>query len=215
MNNEVVLVPKTMNTANNATNKTMITLSCLSHVKRNTDGHRPPAPPAYVLLSAVVDRSGSMASMGNVPATGLRDFIAEHKKLAKEGNIIKFSLTTFDNVAETWYNGVDLATMPDISAAEMTKMVAPRGLTLLVDTFMQRLHALERQVVNTVNSLPRATRDLKPKIIARHLFTFVLNSWWAKVYGTSSPGHLPKAPPLNPKPRRVVFGLRSRASGWL
>ena len=166
MNNEVVLVPKTMNTANNATNKTMNTLSCLSHVKRDTDGHRPPAPPAYVLLSAVVDRSGSMASMGNVPATGLRDFIAEHKKLAKEGNIIKFSLTTFDNVAETWYNGVDLATMPDISAAEMTKMVAPRGLTLLVDTFMERLHALERQVVNTVNSLPRATRDLKPKIVA-------------------------------------------------
>ena len=144
----------------------MNTLSCLSHVKRDTDGHRPPAPPAYVLLSAVVDRSGSMSTMGNVPATGLRDFIAEHKKLAKEGNIIKFSLTTFDNVAETWYNGVDLATMPDISDAEMANMVTPRNMTLLVDTFMERLHALERQVVNTVSGFSPAIQALKPKIVA-------------------------------------------------
>lgn len=140
-------------------------LSCLNNVKRQNASQRPPVPPAVVLLDAVVDRSGSMGNLAGVPDTGIRDFIAQHKKLPKKTKV-RFSLTTFDNTAQTYYDAVDLHTMADISAEKMQEMVQPRGTTLLVDTVMKRLHSLERQLAKEIALIQPSVIQLKPKIVA-------------------------------------------------
>jgi hypothetical protein len=145
----------------------MTTLSCLSHVKRGQDGVRPSAPPALVLLEAVVDRSGSMGSLGNIPANGVMGFITKHQELARLSRTkTLFTLTTFDDIAETPIDGVNLRSWLCPSARDMTVMVSPRGLTRLIDTFMERLHALERRLTHFHRTLPRKARSLNPKIVA-------------------------------------------------
>ena len=144
-----------------------MTLSCLSHVKRVSGGARPDTPPLTVILEAVVDRSGSMASLGQVPATGVMEFIQTHQKLARRtGTKTLFSLTTFDDVAETPINEVDLRRWLCVSPPELAGMVSPRGLTRLVDTFMERLHSLERRVKAVHAGFTRQVRALRPKTVA-------------------------------------------------
>ena len=144
-----------------------MTLSCLSHVKRVSGGARPDTPPLTVILEAVVDRSGSMASLGQVPATGVMEFIQTHQKLARRtGTKTLFSLTTFDDVAETPINEVDLRRWLCVSPIGLAIMVSPRGLTRLVDTFMERLHSLERRVKAVHAGFTRQVRALRPKTVA-------------------------------------------------
>ena len=145
----------------------MTTLSCLSHVKRGQDAARPDVPASLVIIEAVVDRSGSMSSLGTVPATGVMDFIKQHQTLARRNKTkTLFTLTTFDDTAETPIDAVDLRSWLCPSAAALSQMVYPRGLTRLVDTFMERLHALERRLTRFNRGLSRQVRALKPKVVA-------------------------------------------------
>tara|TARA_Y100000817_G_scaffold297135_1_gene273232 strand:- start:1612 stop:2466 length:855 start_codon:yes stop_codon:yes gene_type:complete len=142
-----------------------MSLSCLKNVKRAKNAPRPKAAPAVAILEVVADRSGSMSSLGPVPATGIRDFIQQHKQLPQKTKVV-FSLTTFDDTATTYYDGVDLHAMPDITDEKMTEMVQPRGMTLLVDTAMKRLHSLERRLAKEIAAMPPKVRQLKPKVVA-------------------------------------------------
>ena len=147
--------------------KTM-SLSCLSHVKRvpDADGNlfRPPSPALIVVTEVVVDRSGSMKKLGSAPTEGLLGFIGEQKRLAREtGAQVYFSLTSFDDTAETWIDNVPIDQV-NPSSAELVGMIFPRGRTLLVDTLYARLCGLSIKVRSIVQSLPREIRDLKPKI---------------------------------------------------
>ena len=145
----------------------MTTLSCLSHVKRGQDGARPDVPASLVIIEAVVDRSGSMSSLGTVPAMGVMDFIKQHQTLARRNKTeTQFTLTTFDDTAETPIDAVDLRSWLCPSAAALSQMVYPRGLTRLIDTFMERLHALERRLTRFNRGLSRQVRALKPKVVA-------------------------------------------------
>lgn len=145
----------------------MTTLSCLSHVKRGQDTARPDVPASLVIIEAVVDRSGSMASLGTVPATGVMDFIKQHQTLARRNKTkTLFTLTTFDDTAETPIDAVDMRSWLRPSPTALAQMVYPRGLTRLIDTFMERLHALERRLVRFNRGLSRQVRALKPKVVA-------------------------------------------------
>ena len=145
----------------------MTTLSCLSHVKRGQDGARPDVPASLVIIEAVVDRSGSMSSLGTVPAMGVMDFIKQHQTLARRNKTeTQFTLTTFDDAAETPIDAVDLRSWLCPSATALAQMVYPRGLTRLIDTFMERLHALERRLTRFNRGLSRQVRALKPKVVA-------------------------------------------------
>ena len=145
----------------------MIALSCLTHVKRGPDGARPDVPASLVIIEAVVDRSGSMSTLGSVPATGVMNFITQHQELARRNKTkTLFTLTTFDDTAETPIDAVNLRAWLPPTPNALAQMVAPRGLTRLVDTFMERLHALERRLTRFHRALSRQVRDLKPKAVA-------------------------------------------------
>jgi hypothetical protein len=145
----------------------MTTLSCLSHVKRGQDTARPDVPASLVIIEAVVDRSGSMSTLGSVPATGVMDFIKQHQTLARRNKTkTLFTLTTFDDTAETPIDAVDMRSWLCPSPTALAQMVYPRGLTRLIDTFMERLHALERRLVRFNRGLSRQVRALKPKVVA-------------------------------------------------
>ena len=145
----------------------MTTLSCLSHVKRGQDTARPDVPASLVIIEAVVDRSGSMASLGTVPATGVMDFIKQHQTLARRNKTkTLFTLTTFDDTAETPIDAVDMRSWLCPSPTALAQMVYPRGLTRLIDTFMERLYALERRLTRFNRGLSPQVRALKPKVVA-------------------------------------------------
>ena len=156
------------------TNKaTMITLSCLNHVKRVLDPEsgkfvRPPAPPIYAVIDLTVDRSGSMASMGRAVSNGVAEFIkAQRDQGRKSGTKTYFSLTSFDDDAETFHDNIDLAaSLPsDWTKDKLDEMLFPRGLTRLIDTMMERVLALQWKIRDIVHNLPRKLRMLKPKIV--------------------------------------------------
>jgi len=145
----------------------MSPLSCLCHVKRAANGVRPDAPPAFVILEVVADRSGSMATLGDVPAAGLLNFMKQHQTLAQHHEAkTLFTLTTFDDVSETPIDAVDMRTWLCPSPPAVAQMIYPRGLTRLIDTFMERLHALERRLLRHRQQLPRKVASLHPKIVA-------------------------------------------------
>ena len=153
----------------------MIALSCLKHVKRNRlpDGSlsaRPDAPAAYVVLSVVYDRSGSMATMDVAARAGLRNFVMEHKVLAvknkKAGTKTFFSLTTFDSTADTYFKDVDITTLSPFTPTQMQAMCAPRAMTRLVDTMYEQLVAINRKIRTIVTAMPRKVAVLHPKIVS-------------------------------------------------
>jgi hypothetical protein len=168
-------MPKNTQPAKNLKNlkNLKMTLSCLKHVKRIPDTdtgklERPPAPPVINVLEVILDRSGSMKSLGDIPREGLENFMSEQQRFAKEtGAKTYVSLTTFDTTAETYYDAVDITTIPlPFTDAQMRVMVQPRDCTRLVDTMMERLMAINHKIAAIVREQPKEVRTLKPKISA-------------------------------------------------
>ena len=147
-----------------------MSLSCLYHVKRSADSEsgavvRPPAPAHYTFLELCVDRSGSMSSFHDIPMKGSRDFMAKHQSLAKKtGTKTFFSFTSFDDVAKVWFDNVDITTMTIPFGTQLSDMLRPRGCTLLIDTMYERMVVMRRHIKELVKGMPRAVRNLKPKI---------------------------------------------------
>ena len=166
-------MPKNTQPAKKNLKNLKMTLSCLKHVKRISDPdtgklERPPAPPVINVLELVVDRSGSMATLGDIPREGLENFMSEQQIFAKETGAKTFvSLTTFDTTAKTYYDAVDITTIPlPFTDAQMREMVQPRDCTRLVDTMMERLMAINHKITAIVREQPKEVRALKPKISA-------------------------------------------------
>ena len=151
----------------------MISLACLNHVKRvrNPDTGafvRPPAPPIYAVIDLTVDRSGSMASMGDAVSNGVAEFIkAQRDQARKSGAKTYFSLTSFDDDAETFHDNIDLAqSLPsDWTKESLEEMLYPRGMTRLIDTMMERIMAMQWKIRDIVKKMPAKLRMLKPKIV--------------------------------------------------
>ena len=91
---------------------------------------------------------------------GMDNFLHSQRRIARKKKIkTLFSLTTFDDVAETYYEKVDLATFNlPLLDADKQRMFYPRGLTLLRDTLMRRLCAASRARKELLASMTPAER---------------------------------------------------------
>ena len=114
----------------------MSSLSCLSHVKRENDSARPPAPTLYTDVCWCGDRSGSMSTMGSAPFSGAKNFMKEHKKNSeKMKNIIGYHVefTSFDDKSETHFSD-DATKITEKDTENAGLAMIPRGCTKFYDT---------------------------------------------------------------------------------
>ena len=144
-----------------------MTLSCLSAVKRIKDNkfQRPPAIPVAVFAGFTGDRSGSMSTMGNIPAEGLYDWIKSQASSAiNNGQQAFISVTTFDDKAELKMDNIPAKNIV-ISAQQCREWMTPRGCTRLYDTAIEDLARLQRREKEYRASLSPATRLLSPRTV--------------------------------------------------
>lgn len=97
-------------------------------------------------IELIVDRSSSMASMGDKVVKGLNQFLRTQHDGAAADETISATLTTFDSTVEVVWEGKCVAgptrdLPPTVSAAD----VRPRGTTALVDAIGQTLSRVERE----------------------------------------------------------------------
>ncbi len=144
-------------------NMSQIPLACLNRVKRtkvNGVWSARARPLTHQIVEAIVDRSGSMGNLWASTSQGMDNFLHSQRRIAREKKInTTFSLTTFDDTAETYYDKVDLASFNlPLLDADKQKMFYPRGMTLLRDTLMKRLCAASRARKELLASMTPAER---------------------------------------------------------
>lgn len=89
-----------------------------------------PLDDKHTVIAMVVDRSGSMKTMGDEVHGGCNAYLDEQRKTdAEDGGRTDVIFTRFDNRAETIYDGVTLSQVPAITKED----VKPRGGTALYD----------------------------------------------------------------------------------
>jgi hypothetical protein len=138
-----------------------MTLSCLTHTKR-TSTSRPSAPPVYTDTVWCGDRSGSMGSMGRSPQEGARGFLEEHKKMAmdlkcKNGYFVEF--TTFDDIANTYYDG-DAQKIQERDLAIAESAMVPRGMTRFYDTAIECIGRQQDRIDAIFQTFPKNVQKL-------------------------------------------------------
>jgi hypothetical protein len=90
-----------------------------------------PPGPTKAFLAMLVDRSGSMGSLGGEVLTGIQTYLEEMKASdAEDGSSTSVLMATFDNKYELAHDGLDL---PDALKAISQADVQPRGMTALWD----------------------------------------------------------------------------------
>ena len=100
-------------------------------------------------LSMLVDRSGSMASMGNEVSGGCNAYLDGQRKTdSEDGNTTAVSFAVFDNVAERVRPAGPLSQQAPITNAE----VAPRGGTALYDS----IAAVIADTITQLHAVPTA-----------------------------------------------------------
>ena len=139
-----------------------ITLSCLSHVKRGADGVRPDPIPFHVDSTAVIDRSGSMASVLPGAIAGVRGFAEDQQARNDDSH---FEFVSFDDKVEIPYSGpTRLMTFLDVDACVAS--VYARDMTRLYDTAIEAIARQDKRLTAWQTSLPRAVRvRLQPKMV--------------------------------------------------
>ena len=90
-------------------------------------------------IAVVVDRSGSMSSMGSEVVGGFNAFI--EKQIIEEGEC-HATIVRFDNEVEILKHGINLQ---EIEPADETTFL-PRGMTALYDAIYQTTKAVEKKV---------------------------------------------------------------------
>jgi len=107
-------------------------------------------------LTVVIDRSGSMYSMGGAPLKALNVFIEEQQGAAIADNRLNTTslrIVTFDDRVELAYDG------PLASASIDAEAVSPRGSTRLLDTAAEELIA-QRMRVKALRAQGRNATEL-------------------------------------------------------
>merc|ERR1712195_188345 len=104
----------------------------------------PTPPPTTCHLTMIVDRSGSMCSLGDAVLEGIRTYLQEFAAADKTNNVSTTVLfSTFDNVYEVKHNGISIA---DAQHAITQSDIEPRGMTALHDAIGQGLSDTEQAV---------------------------------------------------------------------
>ena len=85
-------------------------LSSFEIIKRRNNDQPTPLHSVATDLEVVVDKSGSMSSMQDVPAEQIHQLIKDQHELAlEEGRKITISVTVFDTASNTVMDHVDLS----------------------------------------------------------------------------------------------------------
>lgn len=99
--------------------------------------------PVHTHIAMLIDRSGSMQSMGSEVASGVNAYLDEQRKFCREDSATtNVTLATFDNKYSVVYNQAYLPTMPRITDSD----VQPRGGTALYDAIGRVLTDTERAI---------------------------------------------------------------------
>ena len=145
-----------------------MTLSCIAHVKRNSNNGvltRPPAPPIASFMGSTWDRSGSMEDMNGTPGPALYDWV---KDACDQARILDqncyLSVTTFDDKAERKLDNIHWKNVI-ISLNDARSWTKPRGMTKLYDTAVADIKRLRSKAENYRQNLPYAVRCLNPRIV--------------------------------------------------
>eukprot|EP00466_Bigelowiella_natans_P006555 jgi/Bigna1/88147/estExt_fgenesh1_pg.C_280174 len=140
-------------------------LSCKEASKPKSSGSD--LLPLATFLELVIDRSGSMRSMGKGPTEQIMELLREQQRTAKENQVPTFiSLTTFDDIIETTIECHDLLTCDLPSMTTLEKWLRPRNRTRLIDTAIERLEALESNIQNYLEALSEDRRKQRSGKIA-------------------------------------------------
>ena len=90
-------------------------------------------------IELVADRSGSMISQGTAPSTGIKEFLQEQQKTARENsNKVQVYLSTFDDTVETPWSTLDLVNCTLPNEDQLDIWLKPRGGTKLFDSVVER-----------------------------------------------------------------------------
>ena len=99
-----------------------------------------------IVLKGLVDRSGSMASMGDVPKNAVIDLINERKAETDSDTKILISLVSFDDVAENITEQFVDISLLQIDNSQIEQKLVPRGSTCLIDIAIKELEKLQTQI---------------------------------------------------------------------
>lgn len=107
------------------------------------------ADPNHSVIAMVIDRSGSMSSMGPELEGGCNAYLDEQRKTDSDDQTrTSVIIATFDNTVEVLHSNTPLAEVPAITKED----VKPRGMTALYDAIGEAL----QRTATLVNGLEKA-----------------------------------------------------------
>jgi len=142
-------------------------LSSFEIIKRRNSDQPTPLHSVATDLEVVVDKSGSMSSMQDVPAEQIHQLIKDQHELAlEEGRKITISVTVFDTASNTVMDHVDLSDPNYVipTFEEIKAMLSPSGLTRFYDTIIERVASQKARAKTILKTLPYSIRSLNPRI---------------------------------------------------
>lgn len=140
--------------------------------KRSARLNKAGIAPALSHVEIVADRSGSMETMKEIPTQKLKELIKDQANLSENtGGRIELSLTTFDNVSETWVENEDVKKIVDISDNRWNIMMKPQNTTRLIDTVYERAKAQDEYIKEYIRKMPTQIKNLNP-VIKRTLIVY-------------------------------------------
>jgi uncharacterized protein YegL len=123
--------------------------------------------PLAHFVTGVVDRSGSMHSMGGAPSEQMHSQMGQLKDEAeKTGVSTHLTIVTFDNSVEVFMDNVQLDDNDGLpSYVDFQRALHPRGTTRFYDTVYEAIDALERRRDEYTKSLSPLVKRLNPKVM--------------------------------------------------
>jgi hypothetical protein len=109
----------------------------MTQTTTNGNGHSGDAPEA-TLISVILDRSGSMASVREPTIQGFNEFLQAQRQ-QNDGGRALLSLTQFDDRYEVNFVGEPIENVPDLD----TNSYVPRSRTALYDAIGRTVHEVE------------------------------------------------------------------------
>lgn len=120
------------------------------HAIEITGAGSKPKDDKHTVVAMVIDRSGSMRSMGEEVSGGCNAYLDEQRKTdVEDGARSTVIFTRFDAYVETLHQNAALSTMPAITPAD----VEPRGSTALYDAIGESL-VKTAALVNELDATP-------------------------------------------------------------
>ena len=104
------------------------------------------------VIKLVIDRSGSMISMGNEAINGVIDFLDKEKKNSKGKYNVDIEITSFDDKNETLYEG-NLNLVDKKIIEHIKNGMKPRGFTKIYDTCCSVLNNLKTKKEENRNKI--------------------------------------------------------------